>query len=264
MEDLPQIKIRDLKVSRLVPGGNPISGFSHAGPERSQAMLDYFTTENVKKLLRRCEECGLNTAFLRVDAHVIRVLREYRAEGGRIQWFAQTAPEEDPYKNIDKAKRFGAAAIYLHGGDVDGMFERGEQEEARRQLEYIKATGLAAGCASHAPENILEMEARGWKPDFYMVCLYNIPGYKGKLGVEQDEKFRPEDRGPALAAIARVPRPCFAYKILAAGRSAPREAFREVLSRIKPTDGIVVGMFPPDGKTGDIVMENIGYMKEFS
>ena len=96
-----------------------------------------------------------------------------------------------------------------------------------------------------------------------MVCLYNITGYKGKLGVERDEQFLPGDREAALKAIPSLPRPCFAYKILAAGRLNPREAFKEVFSRIKSSDGVAVGMFPPDGKSGDIVAENTAYVNEF-
>jgi hypothetical protein len=206
----------------------------------------------------------VNSAFLRADNHVIRLLREYWNEGGTIQWVAQTVPGTDQIASIDAAKRFGASAVYLHGGTIDGQFERGEHDDVRRSLEHIKELGLPAGCASHDPANVLEIEKRGWEPDFYMVCLYNIPGYKGFLGVEQDEKFRHEDRAPALDAIAKVGRPCFAYKILAAGRRDPREAFKEVLSRIKPTDGITVGMFPPDAKSGDIVAENASYFNEFA
>ena len=261
---LPTTDIKGLKVSRLVVGGNPVSGFSHAGPDRTKAMLDYFTCENTKKLLRDCEAAGINTCFFRADHHVMRVLREYWNEGGTIQWFAQTAPEEDPYRNLEKAKRFGASAVYLHGGTIDTHFEKGEHDEVLKQLEHAKSLGMPAGVASPIPPNILEVESRGWEPDFYMVCLYNIPGYKGKLGVDQDEKFNESDRKIALDAIARVSRPCFAYKILAAGRADARASFEEVLAAIKPTDGVNVGMFPPDSKTGDIAAENAALFNEFA
>jgi len=261
---LPMTRLKDLQVSRLVVGGNPISGFSHGTPARDKAMFDYFTAENCKRLLRRCEECGVNTAFLRADNHVIRLLHEYWNEGGRIQWVAQTVPGEDPVGNIKKAHRFGAKGIYLHGGTMEAYFAKGEKEAVRTQLETIKELGLPAGCASHYPPFLLEIESLGWNPDFYLVCMYHLEGYKGQLGVEQNEKFRPEDRRPALEAIGQLPRPCFAYKILAAGRLNPREAFREVFSAIKPTDGVNAGMFPPDAKSGDIVAENCGYLKEFA
>ena len=96
-----------------------------------------------------------------------------------------------------------------------------------------------------------------------MVSMYHIEGYQGKLGADKDEKFIPEHRTRALKVIRDLPKPCLAYKILAAGRLDPREAFKEVLENIKPSDGIVVGMFPPDAGSGDIVAENVAMTKEF-
>ena len=261
---VPTTKIGSLTVSRLAVGGNPISGFSHGNPERTKAMLDHFTTGNAKKLLRHCEKCGITTAFLRADNHVIRLLHEYWNEGGKIQWVAQTATGTDQLANIEKAAQFGASAIYLHGGTMESAFAAGRQEDIRRQIERIKELGLPAGCASHYPPYLLEIEARGWAPDFYMVCMYHIEGYKGKLGIEQDEKFIPEHRARALEAVAKLPRPCFAYKILAAGRLGPREAFKEVFSAVKPTDGVTVGMFPLDGDGVDIVAGNAALTGEFA
>ena len=259
---MPMLKIKDLFVSRLVMGGNPISGFSHANPKRTTDMLDYFTAENTKKLFRECEKNGINTVFLRADNHIIRILREYWNEGGKLQWFAQTLPGEDTCKTADNAKTFGASGCYLHGGTMDSVFKDGKHEEVRKELEYIKKLGMPAGVASHDPANLLEVEKRGWNPDFYMACLYNIPGYMGKLSVEQHEKFKESDRKIALDAIKQIKKPCFAYKILAAGRKKPREAFKEVLENIKPIDGVTVGMFPPDA--GDIVKEDAALVEEFS
>lgn len=259
---LPTFEIKGLKLSRLLLGGNPISGFSHHSPEKTEAMLDYFTVENVKRLLRRCEECGITGATLRVDNHIIRLLREYWNEGGAIRWIAQSAPEEEQNANLAKAARFGASAIYIQGGEVDRLFEQGKHEQVRHLLRHIKQLGLPAGCASHVPANLLEIERRGWEPDFYMVCLHNLTGYRGKLGAEKEEPFNLRDRQIALDAIARLPRPCIAYKILGAGRYEPKRAFEEVLARIKPTDGITVGMFPPDSKDGDVVAENAAYVEQ--
>lgn len=261
--NLPTFAIKGLELSRLLVGGNPISGFSHAEPARTTAMLDYFTTENAKQLLRRCEERGITGATLRADNHIIRLLREYWNEGGTIKWLAQTAPEEDHVTNISKAAQFGASAIYIHGGQVDSRFEAGEREEVHRLLQHAKDTGLPAGCASHVPANLLEIERRGWEPDFYMVCLHNLTGYRGELGADKDEMFDPADRAIALDAIARLPRPCIAYKILGAGRYEPERCFKEVLARIKPIDAVVVGMYPPDGKGRDIVAENVQYVVQY-
>jgi len=257
---LPTTKLGDVEVTRLVVGGNPVSGFSHAGAERSKAMLDYFTTENTKKLLHRCEAAGITTCFFRADKHVMRTLYEYWNEGGKILWVAQSAPEMDPMRDIDQAKSFGASAMYLHGGQIDDSFERGDYDETKRQLDHVHEVGLPAGCASHVPENILKILDLGWDVDFFMISVYNIPGYRGKLSVSQDEKFIDADRAKALAIFKDIEQPCFAYKILAAGRKNPRESFTEVCSHIKPIDGINVGMYPPDSPT--IVEDNVALAGE--
>ena len=49
--------------------------------------------------------------------------------------------------------------------------------------------------------------------------------------------------------IRRVPKPCMAFKILGATRRCGtpadiRNAFAEAYANIKPTDGVIVGMFP--------------------
>ena len=56
--------------------------------------------------------------------------------------------------------------------------------------------------------------------------------------------------------IKQTKKPCFAFKILAAGRISERgveQAFRTAFANIKPIDGIYVGMFP---RVKDEVREN--------
>jgi len=209
---LPMTRIGELTVSRLVMGGNPVSGFSHAGSRRDADMLDYFTAANAKALFRRLEQNGVNTVFLRADKHVMRLLREYWNEGGKLQWVAQSAPEAEPMKNIDQAKAFGASAIYLHGGAIDGEFEKGNYEAVKRQFDHARAAGLPVGVASHIPANIRRIAAFGWSPDFYMICLYNIPGYRGALGAGEDEKFIDSDRAKALVLLRKSTSPASPIK----------------------------------------------------
>ncbi len=62
------------------------------------------------------------------------------------------------------------------------------------------------------------------------------------------------DREAATEAINRFDRPAVGYKVLAAGRNDPAEAFGYALRRIKPTDAVCVGMYP--GRRPDMVAEN--------
>ena len=90
---LPRIRIGSLEVSKLIVGGNPFSGISHQSVERNDEMADYYTTAKIKETLADCERCGINTFIGRADNHIARLIREYRNEGGAIQWIAQSAPE---------------------------------------------------------------------------------------------------------------------------------------------------------------------------
>jgi len=244
---LPTISIRGVDITRLVVGGNPIAGFSHQGPDRTKAMMDYFTMENVKKLFRDCEAAGINTAFARADNFHMRAVYEHRNEGGTIQWFAQSAPERrDLYENLAQCKRFGADGMYLHGGEVGQRFEEGRPEQIGEDLKKLQDFDCPVGIAAHDPRQIEHAEEQDWPLDFYMVCVYNVTSYHGKLGVEGDERFLEAHRKPALEVCAKVSKPCFAYKILGAGRKHPRDSFPEVFSTLKPIDGVCVGMFPPD------------------
>ena len=258
---LPTTRIGKLTISRLVMGGNPVSGNSHAGAKRDAAMLDYFTAANTKALFRRCEANGINTVQMRADRHITRLLHEYWNEGGKLQWIAQTAPECEVMQNIAEAKARGASAIYLHGGMLDVAFEKGDYDSQKRQFDRIRETGLPAGVAAHNPDNLRKVRDLGWNPDFYMVCLYNIPGYRGKLSAGEDEKFVESDRAKALPLFRELDAPCIAYKIFAAGRSEPRKAFAEVALALKPIDIVNLGMYPPDNP--NIVEDNAALANEF-
>ena len=58
---MPKIQIGDYAISRLVLGGNPTWGISYQGKMLSKLMLDYFTDDNIVKLLHRSEQAGINT-----------------------------------------------------------------------------------------------------------------------------------------------------------------------------------------------------------
>ena len=49
---VPVVPFGPHKISRLIVGGNPISGTSHFSNEMNREMVDYFSAGNVKKLLK--------------------------------------------------------------------------------------------------------------------------------------------------------------------------------------------------------------------
>ena len=117
----------------------------------------------------------------------------------------------------------------------------------------MRDCGVLVGLGTHIPEVIEYSEEHGWDVDFYMTCLYNLARKPREsalvTGKFQPEEFIHEDRDRMCEVIRQTPKTCLAFKILAASRNCGtqecvREAFRYAFQRIKPTDAVVVGMFP--------------------
>jgi len=242
---LPRVNFAGHEISRLVVGGNPFSGFSHHSRELSKEMMDYYTVDKIKETLHKCEECGINAFVGRADNHIMRMVNEYWNEGGKILWLAQTAPERRSVEdNIKAAKAAGAKMCYTHGGMVDNMFRSGKIELLRDYLKLIKDLGMAAGTATHNPELPLYLEEHEFGAEFYLMCFYNLPARQTDVRLRSyDEKFVQEDREKAVQTIRAVRKPCIGYKVLAAGRNEPREAFTFAFRNIKDTDAVAVGFF---------------------
>jgi len=248
MDSFPQVSLGPLRISRLVLGGNPFSGFSHRGPQADREMRRFFTAARIKETLAEAERLGLNAFCGRADNHVIRLLEEYWDEGGKIQWLAQSAPElASPADNARRAAQAGARAFYLHGGVADKMHREGRLAEAREVLAAARGLGLVAGIAGHDPATHREALARGLEFDFHMVCFYHPASRMGVSGVKAEEgRYHPADREAAAALIREIPRPCLGYKALAAGRNEPRAALAYAFRAVKPGDAVCLGVYPKD------------------
>lgn len=240
---LPVVTIGHRQFTRLTIGGNPFSGISHQTPERDREMLDYYTVDRIKRTLFECEAAGINTACLRVDAHICRLLREFRAEGGRLQWIAQMGPEEGSHEgNINRAAGNGAVAYYIHGGVTDKLYSEGKMDRIAELVDYIQKKGMLAGIAGHLPEAHLAIYEAQIPADFHVVCFYNCGSVHAGCG----EKFVPEDPPVAVEAIQKIQKPCIGYKVMAAGRNNWQDALRYAYSNIKPGDIVNLGMFTKD------------------
>lgn len=236
MKVLPTIRIGNHDVSRLIVGGNPFSGNSHQSGQMSREMRDYYTTEKIKETLRECEKSGINTIQARGDNHIMRTLNEYWNEGGQLQWIAQTASELASIPaNIGQIASCGAIACYHHGSRTDSLFKEGKIDTVKDLLAVIKDNGMPAGLGTHDPEVIRYAEDNNFGADFYMMAFYNLS--------RGGETYLPEDREAACQVIRKVDKPFLAFKIMAAGRNDPDEAFKYAYENIKPTDAVVVGIF---------------------
>ena len=109
------------------------------------------------------------------------------------------------------------------------------------------------GIGTHKPEVIAYVEEKGWDVDFYAGCVYNRTRtedeWKEVLHSEipelPNEIYLRSDPPRMYKVMRQTRKPCFAFKILAAGRVGNVEqAFRTAYESIKPIDGVYVGVFP--------------------
>ena len=266
---IEQVDFCGEKISRLIAGGNTISGTSHLNSDLDREMEDYFTTENVKKMFFHCEECGITTMQLRGDKHIMRIIREFRQDGGKMSWIAQSAPEMKSFDgNVAQMASYQPALIYHHGCATDDLYQAGEFEELKRRLSVIRQTGRPVGLCTHMPEVVEYAESHRWDVAFYMCCVYNIslPERKQRSRQEgtEDALFVESDIPLMYQMIRQVEKPCLAFKILGATRRCKnqetvRAAFDEAYRSIKPGDAVIVGMYP---KYLDQVSLNAQYAEE--
>ncbi|MBE3133324.1 MAG: hypothetical protein IMZ55_07610 [Acidobacteria bacterium] len=267
---LPTIDLAGRRVSRLICGGNPLSGFSHFSAEMDRDMLTWYTMPRVQQLLDECWRAGLNTFQTRGDRFLMRAHLEHQLAGGRMQWIAQTASEFRSIEaNVAEIARYEPIAIYHHGTHTDNAWHEGRIDEILDVVKAIHDQGLPAGIGTHIPEVIEYAEAKGWPVDFYMACVYNLArGYKAAPAADQDayarDRFPPEDPPRMCETIRRTPKPCLAFKIMAASRNCAtpeqtRAAIEFAFAHIKPTDAVVVGMLQ---KHTNQVAENAATVRE--
>ncbi|MEW6237212.1 MAG: twin-arginine translocation signal domain-containing protein [Candidatus Omnitrophota bacterium] len=244
VRDFPQGKLGNLSVSRLICGGNLISGFAHSRDLLyvSPLLKHYFTDEKVFDTLELCEEMGINSAILRLDEDTLRIINRYRSErGGQIQWICQAkiTPNDlttEPNKAIDA----GALAVFIHGGVGDSFVGEGRVDLLGKALENIKKQGVPGGLAGHALESVQAYEKAGIGADFYMKTI-NSKSYWSAGPMPRLDSVWEETPQETIAFMKTVKKPWIGYKILGAGAIRPEEGFQYAFEN--GADFICVGMF---------------------
>jgi len=236
------------KVSRLMLGSNPFSGFSHQSPKMDLEMKRYYTTDRIKQTIREAESLGINTLIARTDNHVMRFLLEYWDEGGTAQWFAQTCPGVGQDQVcVDRAANGGAKACHIHGGVTDLLLAQKRLKEIPPVIKMIRDRGMLAGIAAHNPK-VIEWAESDLDVDYYMCSYYNSAhrDTRAEHVSGMKEWFLEEDRRIMTDLIQKLSRPAIHYKVMAGGRNDPRDAFERAVRAMRPGDAVCVGVFTKD------------------
>jgi hypothetical protein len=249
---LPTGKIGNLTLSRLISGGNLISGWAHSRDLHyvPSLMRAYNTPEKVMDTLQLLEEHGVNAIIADPVKKPKEIfLRYWKERGGKIQWIAEGHPDMDDWKtNIQQSIEFGAAAVYIQGVKADQFYKAGRLDLLGKCVEFIKSKGVPGGIGAHKLEVIMESEKNQYGADFYVKTLHHT-GYWSARRPEQREDvvdcrtdnywdLEPER---TIAFMQEVQKPWIAFKVLAAGAIKPESGFKYALEN--GADFLCVGMF---------------------
>jgi hypothetical protein len=265
---LPTVALGPHRITRLVAGYNPIGGFSHTTARESRHMREWFTVERTAEFLLHCENQGINTWQYDHTDKTVGALKIIREKGSKIQVICLHADRAGG-PSLEEVMANKPLAIVHHGGVTDGMFRGGQADKVRDFVKRVRDVGALAGVSAHCPAHIKRIADEGWEVDLFMTCFYHVTRPREEMQktlgkVPVGEPFFESDPDEMTEVVRQVKQPCLGFKILAAGRrcdsaGSVEESFRYAFSRIKPTDAVIVGMFPI---FTDEVAENASYARK--
>jgi hypothetical protein len=258
---MPCGKIGNVKVSRLLIGGNLIGGWAHSRDliYVSRLFQAYNTEAKVFETLEIAEQCGIN--MIQMDPRCWDVLLKYRKErGGKMQAMLCFMPDADRNKMGDTIKGLvdkGAELLYVHGEMGDRCTMTGRVDILAMAVELVKAQGVPAGIGSHSLETPMACEQQKINPDYY-VKTFHMDRYWSATPKEERaewcwQKGQSEDHDAyhdnmfcldaekTAQFMATVEKPWVAFKVMAAGAIHPRMAFPHAFRN--GADFVIAGMF---------------------
>jgi hypothetical protein len=284
---LPTVAFGSHRVTRLISGGNPLIGGSHFNKLLGDLMREYFTDAQVVKYLLACEQAGINTWQSSYPEAVQRQFPMIRDAGCTMHWICLADPWNinkslsrsdtriDPKVLVQGAMQCAALAAKVkpigtahHGIATDMIWAAGSIDLVRDYLNHVHDLGFPAGVSTHNPAVIDALESKGWPIDFYMGCFYRVSRtpeeFQKEFGIlPVGETYIAADPDRMTTALRHAQRVCLGFKLLAAGRrsNSPeqvRQCFEYAFKNLKPTDAVIVGMFP---KFSDQIAENVATVR---
>jgi hypothetical protein len=175
---------------------------------------------------------------------------------------------KNPKRLPEVVKAMGPLGIGHHGNRTDERFRDGQKHLIKDFLKAVRDTGVMVGLSCHNPAVVDTAESEGWDVDYYQTCMYRVSRTPDEARAEYKEAsigeiYMERDPERMCKMIRATKKPCLAFKLFGAGRMIRQEqienVFRFALTNIKPTDAVIVGMFP---KYKDEVAENTSIVRK--
>ena len=259
---LPQGKIGDVSISRLLMGGNLIGGWAHSRDlmYASQLFRSYNTPAKIFETLELGQACGINT--IQIDPKCWEPILEYnKGRTEPIQTMVCVpllADKDEMKKEIQIQVDRGADLIYSHGGTTDShMMKGGSVDAIGQMIDLIKQQGVPAGVGGHSLNMPIACEQAKLEPDYY-VKTYHMDQYWSATPEEGRKEYDWMRRSPddhdanndsmwcnnpeeTAAFMESVDKPWVAFKVMAAGAIPPQRAFPNAFR--SGADFVIAGMF---------------------
>lgn len=239
--ELPAGQIGNLKLSRLILGGNLIGGWAHARDliYVSKLIKAYHHDQKVFDTLRIAEQAGVNT--LLTNPQLGRVINAYwRKEGGKINFVSDCGFGKSCIEGLDMSIDGGAHSAYIQGGIADRMVINKDFDTMQKFLDKTRKNGLPAGIGGHNLETIKACVEQGIKPDYWVKTLHHTNYWSANKENQHDNIWcvNPEE---TIEFMNSLKEPWIAFKTLAAGAITPEIGFPYAFQN--GADFICVGMY---------------------
>ena len=252
---LPMGRIKDLKISRILLGGNLLTHFTHSRDLKYVYNLTahYNTEEKIFETMALAEAHGVNTLVIHTAPGIMSTLKKYRYKlGGKIQWIicptAQVDTQQDEYrKQVKQLVDEGTEAIYLWGVVGDRLVSEGKFDMIAKAVEIAKEQGVPCGVGAHDMKVIKECERNKIDTDFYIKTFHHhnypsAPRPDELTGIYAEVPgYWCKDPQEVIDFMKGVEKPWFAFKVMAAGAIPPNDAFRYAFEN--GADFVLAGMF---------------------
>jgi hypothetical protein len=245
-------KIRGLELSRLMLGGNLISGYAHSRDLGyvGNLMCHYNTPEKIVETLEIAVGHGVNSVNTTAWDDITPIQTYWAKYGEKIKWVVSVRPypmEDNPYREIDEVVKKGAHMMYLWGGASDGMVKTAKgMDQLKRMVDRMRAAGRPIGIGAHTLGVIVACEKAKIDVDFYQKTLHT-QDYPSAQKPEETAEFGSYDNAwcrnsaEVIEVMKNVQKPWIAFKVMAAGAIKPRKAFQ--YSFDGGADFMLAGMF---------------------
>jgi uncharacterized membrane protein YphA (DoxX/SURF4 family) len=250
---IPKAKIQGVEFSRLILGGNLLSGWAHSRDliYVSQLVKAYHHKDKIFATLLLAEKCGVNT--LLTNPILCTIIEEYWKRGiGKIQFISDCAGLNYTDKGaspmpfgeyLDRVKRaidYGAVACYIQGETADYYMSHGQADQLAKVLDLIRQRKVIVGIGAHEIDTVKACVEAGFQPDFWMKTLHHHGYWSAKHPEWHDNMFCTK-LDETIAYMKELPQPWIAFKTMAAGAILPKDGFRFAFEN--GADFVCAGMY---------------------